>query len=80
MKFLAGLSLIASVASAISVDLTQRGGPLDVKIEVVGNTNVKASITNTGKEPLKILKTGSILDNAAVEKTQIFSSCEFSAF
>ncbi|KAK1777215.1 Deuterolysin metalloprotease family-domain-containing protein [Copromyces sp. CBS 386.78] len=74
MKFLAGLSLIASVASAMSVDLTQRGGPLDVKIEVVGNTNVKASITNTGMEPLKVLKTGSILDTAAVEKTQIFSS------
>lgn len=74
MKFLTGLSLIASVASAMSVDLTQRGGPLDVKIEVVGNTNVKASITNTGKEPLKVLKTGSILDSAAVEKTQIFSA------
>ncbi|KAJ4366012.1 hypothetical protein N0V85_009232 [Neurospora sp. IMI 360204] len=74
MKFLAGLSLIASVASAMSVDLTQRGSPLDVKIQVVGNTNVKASITNTGKDPLKVLKTGSILDTAAVEKTQIFSS------
>ncbi|KAK3503257.1 Deuterolysin metalloprotease family-domain-containing protein [Neurospora crassa] len=74
MKFLAGLSLLASVASAMSVDLTQRGGPLDVKIEVVNNTNVKASITNTGKEHLKVLKTGSILDNAAVEKTQIFSA------
>ncbi|KAK3401386.1 Deuterolysin metalloprotease family-domain-containing protein [Sordaria brevicollis] len=74
MKFLAGLSLIASVASAMSVDLTQRGGPLDVKIEVVDNTNVKASITNTGKEPLKVLKAGSILDTAAVEKTQVFSA------
>ena len=76
MKFLAGLSLLASLASAMSVDLSQRNGPLDVKIEVVDNTNVKATITNTGNETLKVLKTGSILDTAAVEKTRIFGSCE----
>lgn len=73
MKFTAGFSLFAALASAISVDLTKRDSPLDVKLEMVGNTAVKASITNTGATDLKVFKTGTFLDeNAATEKVAIY--------
>ncbi|KAI2469071.1 Deuterolysin metalloprotease family-domain-containing protein [Annulohypoxylon bovei var. microspora] len=73
MKFTAGVSLFAALASAISVDLTKRDTPLDVKLEMVGNTAVKASITNTGASDLKVFKTGTFLDeNAATEKVAIY--------
>ncbi|KAI1464831.1 metallo proteinase [Daldinia caldariorum] len=73
MKFATGISLFASLASALSVDLNKRDSPLDVKLEMVGNTAVKASITNTGASDLKVFKTGTFLDeNAATEKVAIY--------
>lgn len=72
MKFLTGLSLVAS-ALAIPTEVTRRDNPLKVEIESVGNSAVKAVVTNTGSEPIKLMKTGSILDKAAVEKAEIFS-------
>lgn len=73
MKFLQGLSLFASVATAVSIDLSKRDSPLDVKIQMVDNSIVEATITNTGSETLRLFKAGTILDSAAVEKTDIFS-------
>ncbi|KAI1210170.1 Deuterolysin metalloprotease family-domain-containing protein [Annulohypoxylon truncatum] len=73
MKFTAGISLLAALASAVSVDLAKRDTPLDVKLEMIGNTAVKASITNTGASDLKVFKTGTFLDeNAATEKVAIY--------
>lgn len=73
MKFLASISALVSLAGAASVDLGKRSdSPLEVKLEMVGNTVVKASITNNGDEGLKLFKTGSVLDDAAVEKVDIF--------
>lgn len=73
MKLLSCLSFFAALASAASIDLSKRQGPLEVKLERSGNTAVKASIRNTGASDLKILKTGSILDTVEVEKSQVFS-------
>ncbi|KAI1429812.1 neutral protease 2-like protein [Xylaria sp. FL1777] len=70
MKFLGNIALLASLASAASMG--KRAAPLDVQIEQVGNSGLKATITNTGAEDLKVLKTGSILDSAPVEKVQVF--------
>ncbi|KAI9151600.1 Neutral protease [Paramyrothecium foliicola] len=67
MKFLAGLTLATLAAAAPGKAPT----PLDVKLEVVGNSEVKATVTNVGKNNLKVLKTGSFLDNAAVEKARV---------
>jgi deuterolysin len=75
MKFIIGASLLASLASAASVDLAKRETPLDLTLELVGNTAVRASVTNSGSEPLRVLKTGSILDNLEVEKSEVFSGC-----
>lgn len=77
MKFLVGASLLASLVSAASVDLAKRDSPLDLTIELVGNTGVKASITNSGSEALKVLKSGSILDDHEVEKSEVFAGCKF---
>lgn len=63
---------ILSAASATAVDLTQRITPLNVRLESTGNTEVKAWITNTGGLPLKLFKTGSILDDSEVEKAKVF--------
>ncbi|GME28774.1 peptidase m35 deuterolysin [Neofusicoccum parvum] len=76
MKFFTGLSIaaLATAASAVSLNLNKRDSPLDVKLEMVGNTEVKASVTNTGASDLKLYKTGSFLDTAAVEKVEIYSA------
>ncbi|KAI0506078.1 neutral protease 2-like protein [Xylaria bambusicola] len=70
MKFLANLALLASLASAASMG--KRSQPLDIQIEQVGNSVVKATITNTGAEDLRLLKTGGLLDSAPVEKVKVF--------
>ncbi|KAI0401532.1 neutral protease [Xylaria palmicola] len=71
MKFAAAVSALATVASAASVSIGKPVSPLDVKIEMVGNTGVKASITNKGTEGLKIFKTGSFLDKHPTEKVKV---------
>ncbi|KAF2115652.1 neutral protease [Lophiotrema nucula] len=66
------IATLTALATAAVVDLGKRDSPLDVKLEMVGNTAVKASITNTGAADLKVFKTGTFLDNSAVEKVQVF--------
>ncbi|KAI1175893.1 neutral protease 2-like protein [Nemania sp. FL0916] len=70
MKFLGNVALLASLASAASMG--KRASPLDVQISQVGNSGLKATITNTGAEDLKVLKTGTLLDSAPIEKVQVF--------
>ncbi|KAI1434759.1 neutral protease 2-like protein [Xylaria sp. CBS 124048] len=70
MRFFGTIALLTSLAGAAS--LGKRDSPLDVHIEQVGNSGVKATITNSGSEDLKLLKTGSILDSAPVEKVRVF--------
>ncbi|ETS73211.1 Neutral protease 2 [Pestalotiopsis fici W106-1] len=69
MKFLAGLSALATLATAATM---KRDSPLDVKLESIGNTGLQATVTNTGNDALKIFKTGSLFDSAPVEKVQVF--------
>lgn len=70
MKFVAGLIALAALASAAP---GKAPTPLDIKLESAGNAEIKAVITNTGKNNLKIFKSGTILDNSAVEKVSITS-------
>lgn len=72
MKSIVGLSLV-SLALGARFNVQKRASPLEVKIESVGNSAVKASLVNTGTTDLKVLKTGSILDEKAVEKAEIFA-------
>ncbi|KAM0265713.1 hypothetical protein ACHAQJ_000147 [Trichoderma viride] len=77
MKFVAGLIALAALASAAP---GKAPTPLDIKLESAGNAEIKAVITNTGKNNLKIFKTGTILDNSAVEKVTITSGEHTVAF
>lgn len=73
MKFFAGLALASLALAAPAVQKQRAPTPLDVKLELQGNSKVKAIITNHGKNNLKVLKSGTFLDNSAVEKAQVFS-------
>ncbi|KAI0910707.1 metallo proteinase [Ustulina deusta] len=70
MKAAAIASCFAALANAAAVNL-KRDSPLVVEIEQVGNSEVKASITNTGNVALRVLKAGSILDSSPVEKVKV---------
>ncbi|KAI8952294.1 metallo proteinase [Xylaria longipes] len=70
MKAAAVVSCLTGLANAAVINL--RGeSPLVVEIEQIGNSEVKASITNIGNAALRLLKAGSILDSAPVEKVRI---------
>ncbi|KAF2786217.1 metallo proteinase [Melanomma pulvis-pyrius CBS 109.77] len=71
MKVLS-IATLVSLASAVSIDLAKRESPLDVKLEMTGNTAVKAFITNTGSTDLKVFKTGTFLKDTPVEKLKVF--------
>lgn len=66
------ISFAALLALANASVVTKRASPLDVKLEVTDNSNVKAAITNTGSEAIKVFKTGSIFGQHATEKAQVF--------
>lgn len=74
------VAALASLASAFSEALSKRESPLSVSLSVAGNTDVKAVITNTGSESLKLFKTGTFLDDSHVEKVEVFQSGEKIAF
>ncbi|KAJ6442352.1 peptidase m35 deuterolysin protein [Purpureocillium lavendulum] len=66
------ITMAALVAAAPRAE--NRGpSPFDVKLEMLGNSEVKATFVNKGSKSLKILRTGSILDAASVEKAKVFS-------
>jgi deuterolysin len=74
------VAALASLASAVSAALDKEGSPLSVSLEVTDNTAVKATIKNTGSEDLKLFKTGTFLDDAHVEKVEVFKAGDQVAF
>lgn len=77
MKFVTGL---AALATAVAAAPSASPSPLDVKLEMAGNSIVKATITNNGKQDLKVFKPNSILDNAPIEKATIVKDSMFPQF
>ncbi|KAF4962730.1 hypothetical protein FSARC_9212 [Fusarium sarcochroum] len=73
MKLLAGLALASMAVAAPLVD-KRAPTPLNVELQLEGNSKVKAVITNNGKNNLKLLKVGTFLDTAPVERAQVFSA------
>lgn len=67
MKFAASIATLASLAAAAPTANPQ----LSVKLELQDNSRVKAVVSNPGKENVKVLKTGSILDNVPVQKASV---------
>lgn len=69
---LAGLAPL--VASALSIRAEDK--PLSLTISQFGNTAIKATLTNTADQALKLLRSGSILDDNLIQKSHIFSAGE----
>ncbi|KAH6625462.1 Deuterolysin metalloprotease family-domain-containing protein [Boeremia exigua] len=75
MKFQLSVAALAAVASAASVDVNKRATPLSIKLESVGNSEVKIAVTNNGEKVLNLLSKGTFLDEVApVEKVQVYSA------
>ncbi|CAN8099697.1 unnamed protein product [Discula destructiva] len=81
MKFFLGI-LFWSCAQAVRFNKARlpQDSPLEVTVEPAGNSALKASITNTGSEPIRLLKAGSILDDRAIERAEIYSGSDKLAF
>ncbi|KAJ3498895.1 hypothetical protein NLG97_g756 [Lecanicillium saksenae] len=69
MKFSAGLVALASLATALPGPAQNPG--INVRLEAQGSSKVKAVVTNSGSSSVKILKTGSILDDLPVQKASV---------
>jgi deuterolysin len=68
--------LLASVANSMPFD-ERDASSLAVNLEMIGNTLVKATITNNGGSDLKLFKIGSLLDpDIQTEKAEIFQNGE----
>lgn len=78
MKWLAGLAF-ASMAVAAPLADKRAPTPLNVELQMQGNSKIKAVITNNGRSNLKLLRIGTFLDEAPVERAQVFSASDFSA-
>ncbi|VUC35450.1 unnamed protein product [Clonostachys rosea] len=72
MKFLLNLLSLASLVATSPLEL--RSDPsVELKIEKVGETSIKATVTSHHGSNLKLLKLGGILDDNDVEKANVFS-------
>jgi hypothetical protein len=79
MRHLCWFSIIAlsHTVFASVVPRISHGG-LHIQIEHLKDTRVRATIKNTGTKSLRLLKDGTILDKAPVEKLHIHNRSRFS--
>ncbi len=75
MKFLSVLTGAASVSAVALRDVSK--GQLDVTLQAVGNSQVKATVQNNGKDDISLLKPGSIFDSSAVQKVKVTTGGKF---
>lgn len=65
---------LASVAASAAVELNRRATPLDVKLQQVNNSEIKAIVTNNGDKDLNLFVRNSFLDEAAIEKAEVYGA------
>ena len=69
------VAALASYATAASFNVFKRETPLAVKLTAAGNSEVKATVTNTGGKTVSLLKKGTFLDDEMpVEKVSVYST------
>ena len=73
MKIFANFSITILVGLAASTAIRQHAPGIEVRLRSVGNSGIKATIKNTGSESLRLLKEGTILDRAPVQKLHVKS-------
>ncbi|OJD40575.1 neutral protease 2 [Diplodia corticola] len=71
---------LASVAASAAVELNKRVTPLDVKLETLNNSEIKAVVTNNGNTDLNLFIRNSFLDSASIEKAEVYSADSRVAF
>lgn len=78
MHFLNQLGALALAAtplvSSFAIDLEKRASPFSVELSKVSNTVVKAVVKNTADKDLTVLKSGTFLDAAPVEKVTVLKN------
>ncbi|KAH7131276.1 Deuterolysin metalloprotease family-domain-containing protein [Dactylonectria macrodidyma] len=72
MKFL-GCFVFAALAVAVPTLRPRDSMTLDVEIQRLDNSKMKAVVRNFGSSDINILRTGTVLDRAGVEKVQVTS-------
>lgn len=79
MKYsIASLAATIGLASAAAVDTNAAPSPLSVSLTPVGNSQVKAIITNNSNKGYNIFHRGTILDTKTpVDKFQITKDSKF---
>lgn len=78
MKFTAfSLAAFAALASSSAIDVNKRASDLEVTLEAIGNSKVKASVTNNAAQAYNLFYKGSFLDSAPVNKLVVSSSCRY---
>lgn len=71
MNVMAILLAFACMALTVTSGGQRSLAQLRVKLEMVGNSEIKTTFTNGGKRGIKVLKAGSILDSAAVHNAKV---------
>jgi len=74
-SFLA-LASFGALASAAAIAAEKLDSPLQMQIALIGNTRIKATLTNNGATTLKLLNKGTILDSNPSEKVQVWAEGE----
>jgi len=72
-SFVSAIALAAGLGVSSTIPQKRFHDGLEIKIITTGNSEVKAIITNVGTTGLRLLKEGTILDKAPVEKFQVHS-------
>lgn len=75
MKTIANVLALAALAAAAPSSAPQ-DPVVEVKLEMQGNSNVKAVVTNAGSEDVKIFKYSGLLGHGPVQKVQVSSEGE----
>ena len=79
MRLLSSLLALASfgaLSSASTIAVENVASPLQMQIALIGNTRIKATLTNNGQTTLKLLNKGTILDSNPSEKVQVWAAGE----
>lgn len=74
MTLLLHLAFVASaLGAAVNIETAASTQPLSISLANSGNSAIKATIQNTGPEPLRLYTAGSLLDDDPIEKTEVYS-------
>jgi deuterolysin len=73
MKLLSVVTALAGAVVAVPAPSLSNDKGLEVSLELVGGTDVKATVKNSGSEQIRILKTASIIGDAPSKKVQVTS-------